>query len=62
MMNLEHERTDSGLTKLKEQSSHRKDRYSSLSYGNYIASQLERDLLKEDTSADDYMFFMQSGF
>lgn len=61
MMNLESERTDSGLIKLKE-STGRKDRFSSASYGNYIASQLEREFLKEDTTEDDFLFFMQSGF
>lgn len=63
MMNLESERTDSGLIKLKEQGSGRKDRYSSASYGNYIASQLERDFLKNDTvDSSAYLFFMESGF
>lgn len=63
MMNLEYERTESGLIKLKEQGSGRKDRYSSASYGNFIASQLERELLKNDeVDVSEYMFFMQSGF
>ncbi|MCA1021636.1 hypothetical protein [Halobacillus litoralis] len=60
MINLEGERTDSGLVKLKEPRSKRKDRYSSVSYGNFIASQLERDLLKEtivDDPDDDIILF-----
>ncbi|PAV30177.1 hypothetical protein CIL05_06835 [Virgibacillus profundi] len=64
MINLEGERnSDSGLIKLKEQRSARKDRFSSTMYFNYIANQLEREMLRgkqEDMS--DYMFFMQSGF
>jgi len=62
MMNLEYERTDSGLIKLKEQGSGRKDKFSSASYGNFIATQLERELMKGEESVDDYLFFMQSGF
>ncbi|MMZ71731.1 hypothetical protein D1872_352850 [compost metagenome] len=53
MINLEGERTDSGLVKVKEPSGKRKDRYSSVSYGNYIASELERKLLKVDEYDDD---------
>jgi hypothetical protein len=56
MINLEGERTDSGLIKLKEPRSKRKDRYSSVTYGNFIASELERSLFKEDNH-DDYNFF-----
>lgn len=48
MINLEGERTDSGLIKLKEPKTKRKDRYSSVTYGNYIANELERDLMKID--------------
>lgn len=48
MINLEGERNDSGLIKLKEPKSKRKDRYSSITYGNYIANELERVLLKAD--------------
>ncbi|MGG0308437.1 terminase large subunit [Priestia megaterium] len=58
MINLEGERTDSGLIRLKEPKSKRKDRYSSATYGNYVANLLERSLYKEDASADDYLFFM----
>lgn len=45
MVNLEHE-TKNGVIKLKEKSSNRKDRYSSLTYGNYFATILERKLSK----------------
>lgn len=48
MINLEGERTDSGHIKLKEPKTKRKDRYSSVTYGNYIANELERDLMKVD--------------
>ncbi|GLO66144.1 terminase large subunit domain-containing protein [Oceanobacillus kimchii] len=51
MVNLEGERTESGFIKLKEPNSKRKDRYSSTSYGNYVAGLLERELL---TDEDDY--------
>lgn len=57
MINLEGERTDSGLIKLKEPRSKRKDRYSSITYGNYIAVELERELFKKE-SPDDYNFFI----
>ncbi|MGG4434595.1 terminase family protein [Priestia megaterium] len=62
MINLEKIPTDNGVVKLKEPRSKRKDRYSSASYGNYVASILEREMMKEDTNVDDYLFFMQSGF
>lgn len=49
MINLEGERNENtGLIKLKEPKSKRKDRYSSVTYGNYIANELERDLMKVD--------------
>jgi hypothetical protein len=57
MINLEGEITESNLVKLKEPHNKRKDRYSSVTYGNYIANQLERDLMKS-TSTDDYHFFI----
>lgn len=45
--------------KLKEQSGKRKDRYSSLAYGNYFISLLEQDLKKEQTFDidDDLVYF-----
>lgn len=58
MMNLEGEITDSGLVKLKEQGSGRKDRYSSLSYLNYVASELERKLKKKVEPVDVSKLFM----
>lgn len=53
MVNLEGERTDSGFIKLKEPHSKRKDRYSSSSYGNYVANLLERDFLREGEPIDE---------
>jgi hypothetical protein len=58
MMNLEGEITDSGLIKLKEQGSSRKDRYSSLSYLNFIAVELERKLKKTVEPVDVSKLFM----
>ena len=42
-----------GYVKLTEPSGARKDRYTSLSYGNYFVSLLDRDLLKHDRSDED---------
>lgn len=58
MMNLEGEITESGLVKLREQGSGRKDRYSSLSYLNFIASELERKLKKKVDPVDISKLFM----
>lgn len=58
MINLEGERTDNNLIRLKEPRSRRKDRYSSVSYGNYIATLLERELLRRESTNDDYNFFI----
>lgn len=58
MMNLEGEITDSGLVKLREQGSGRKDRYSSLSYLNIIASELERKLKKKVEPIDVSKLFL----
>lgn len=60
MINLEGERTDRGLVKLREQRSGRKDRYSSVSYGNMIANELERELIQKgyiDGQEDEVMMF-----
>jgi hypothetical protein len=57
MINLEGERTDNGLIRLKEPKSKRKDRYSSITYGNFIASELERSLFIE-SNHDDYNYFI----
>lgn len=54
MINLEAEiNQDTGLVKLKENRTGRKDRWSSVSYGNYFANILERDLLIIDDYDDD---------
>ena len=42
----------SGYIKLKEKSTARKDRYSSLAYANYLATILEKDLEETDNSGD----------
>lgn len=48
LINLQYEKMENtGLIKISEKSSARKDRYSSLSYGCYFASQLARDMLRE---------------
>lgn len=59
MINLEGERLDSGLIRLKEPKSKRKDRYSSITCGNYIATELERQLLKQDIfdEDDDFVYY-----
>lgn len=53
MINLERVETDNSLVKLKEPSSGRKDRYSSLSYCNYVAKILEGKLKKKTKSNID---------
>lgn len=45
-----------GNIKLSEPSGGRKDRYSSVSYGNYFASLLDNDLLKESEDSGDELF------
>ncbi|MEK4907346.1 terminase large subunit domain-containing protein [Niallia sp. FSL M8-0099] len=59
MINLEAEFNDSnGQVKLKEPNSKRKDRYSSVSYGNYVATLLERKLNKhEEIDIDDDLVY-----
>lgn len=46
MLNLETVQSDNGTFSLKEQGKMRKDRYTSVSYGNYYASILERENLQ----------------
>lgn len=58
MINLEGEITESNLVRLKEPRSKRKDRYSSVSYGNMVAGILERELLKGNEFNENYTFFM----
>jgi hypothetical protein len=54
MINLEAEiNTQTSQVKLKEQSGQRKDRWSSASYGNYLANILEKELRKKDDEDDD---------
>lgn len=55
-INLSYELVN-GKIRVSEPAGMRKDRYSSVSYGNYIASELERDLLKPSRN-DDFL----SGF
>jgi len=53
LLSLEYEVLEnSGYVRLREASGNRKDRYSSLSYGNYFASLLEQDLFKKTKKAD----------
>lgn len=58
MINLEGEITESNLVRLKEPRSKRKDRYSSVSYGNMVAGILERELLKGNEFNENCTFFM----
>lgn len=60
MVNLEADiNTQTSQVKLKEQSGQRKDRWSSVSYGNYLANILEKELRKQDEDDDDrdYVFY-----
>lgn len=43
-----------GNIKLTENSGARKDRYTSVSYGNYYASLLDKDLIREDDDQDEW--------
>lgn len=43
----------SGNIKLKERSGGRKDRYTSVSYANYFASFLDKDIMREEGNHDD---------
>ena len=48
MSNLLYEKLEqTGLVRIYETSTNRKDRYTSLSYGNYFISKLEKDLFKK---------------
>ena len=56
-LNLEYEVRPTGNIAIKEKSGHRKDRYSSLAYTNYLAQLIEDDeYRKRNTSSVD--FFM----
>lgn len=52
MVNLEYELSGNNTIKLKETKNRRKDRYSSITYGNYFANELERKLLKQKEKFD----------
>lgn len=59
IINLENVSTDGEVIKLKEPAGKRKDRYSSASYGNYVANILEKELLKRDNYGEsDYFDLM----
>jgi hypothetical protein len=44
----------SGNIKLIESPGSRKDRYTSISYGNYYASFLDQELVREEDNEDDF--------
>lgn len=48
LINLEYEKNDVGIIKIKERPSMTKDRYTSVSYGCYFAMELSRELLREE--------------
>lgn len=59
---LEYE-VPNGLIKIKEVGSTTKDRYSSLSYGNYFANVLEKELIETDSgNLYEDMFFISSSY
>ncbi|MFB0831546.1 terminase large subunit domain-containing protein [Brevibacillus laterosporus] len=55
-VNLEYE-TRNGYIKVFEVGSNRKDRYSSISYGNYFADLLEKDLKEDEYDEDDELVY-----
>lgn len=58
MIGLEASFNDNGEVKLKEPPGKRKDKWSSVSYGNWIATQLERDLIVYDDNVWDNQEFI----
>jgi hypothetical protein len=59
MVNLSYEiMENSKLIRLKEPKGGRKDRYTSLSYGNYFIHLMEKDLYEEDDDNYDFGFFL----
>lgn len=48
LINLEYEKNDLGIIKIKERPSMTKDRYTSVSYGCWFATELAHDLLRDD--------------
>ena len=61
MVNLEKIKTDTGLVKLKEPRSGRKDRFSSIMYGNIFADYLEMNLLKKKDRFSWESYFIAGG-
>lgn len=57
VMNLETILMDTGAFKLTTTGTARKDRYSSVSYGNYFATELERELANANRNTDFTKFF-----
>lgn len=53
IVNLEYEVVNNKI-KISEKGSNRKDRYSALAYGNYIASELEREVIKKKNMQSAY--------
>lgn len=53
IVNLEYEVVGNKI-KISEKGSNRKDRYSALAYGNYIASELERETIKKKNMQSSY--------
>ena len=56
VMNLEQVNMENGSFKLVTQGTARKDRYSSVSYGNQLATELERELVKKTKGFDPRAF------
>ena len=48
LINLEYEKSDLGVVRIRERPSMTKDRYTSISYGCWFATELSRELLKEE--------------
>ena len=57
MVNLQYEINGANI-KISEKANARKDRYSALAYGNYFATELERNITKKRQSkkADEILF------
>lgn len=58
LVHLQYEESGNGKVKVYEQSGMRKDRYSSISYNNYVANQLERKMQRRAniSSSEDFTF------
>jgi hypothetical protein len=56
IVNLEYQMVN-GLVKIKEVGKNRKDRFSSISFANYYADILEKELKSEDDDPDDPLVF-----